>query len=619
MCGYIFSYNRDEDILERKVQGQKSLTLINHRGPDQSNLYITDDVLIGHCRLSIIDVEGSIQPMCDPTNRFHLAFNGEIYNYKQIRKILEKEWQFKTKGDTEVILATLALKKEYLLRTMEGMWSYVFWDNEEKKLLISRDRMGKKPAYYSFQKDGIVVASELSALINLINDDVTEDFDSTADYFKYGYYLPGTTAYKGIREVLPGHIATWSPYDNFHQESFWELTLNSFRGNKSDADKKIRQILINATKKRMIADVEVGAFLSGGVDSSLIVSIMNNDLNIKPKTFTIGFSDHDYDERNYARKISESCSTDHYEEVLSNFEIDDLNELILNHVGQPFSDSSILPTALVSKLASKYVKVALSGDGGDELFCGYQRYQARAILRWYTRLPKILRKNVDKIVKLIPEPFTHHSSSLVKKAHLFLDITKRIDAETPYIAPVMYAKNEYKELVPDLVKCGHDPVNLREESSLDDIKRMMYADALVYLPQDILLKVDRASMAHSLETRAPFLDSALVEFAFSLPTGWHKGALKGKKILRSAFKCHLPNNIWNRRKQGFAVPVHNWFRKGLSDELVNMSHYIESPIRIEFLKKLIHEHKFGARDNGYRLWSLYTYYLWKSQSTKPVS
>ena len=613
MCGYAFLFNRETTISEKKVQGYDSLKLINHRGPDQTNLHVSDDMLIGHCRLSIIDIEGSIQPMSDPSGRYHLAYNGEIYNYKEIRKLLESEWQFKTQGDTEVLLAILVLKKINLLKSMEGMWSFVFWDNLDKQLYISRDRVGKKPAYYFTFKNGIIVASELKALLNLIPTQTEEDLNSTADFLKYGYYLPGTTAYKDIKEVLPGHLMTWSINSRVNQEPYWKLSIGKFRGSKSQANKKLHRLLVEATKKRMVADVEVGAFLSGGIDSSLIVSIMTNELGITPKTFTIGFPDTKYDERSYAKKISNICSTDHYEETLENFELKNLNDLIINHVSQPFSDSSILPTSLVSHLASKYVKVALSGDGGDELFCGYQRYQARAILRWYTRLPANMRKNIEKLIKFIPEPFTHHSSSLIKKAHLFVDITRRIDDETPYVAPVMYSRNDFNELAPELAGYGHVPVNLGEETKLDDIQRMMYADTLIYLPQDILLKVDRASMANSLETRAPFLDSALIDFAFSLTPGWHKGFVKGKKMLRNTFSGYLPTSIWNRRKQGFAVPVHQWFKEGLADDLIGMSREVQSPISHEFLQKLVDEHVKGLRDNGYRLWGLYTYYLWKNQ------
>ncbi len=613
MCGFIFSYDDSISIQEKKDIGHRSLSLINHRGPDDSNLHVTDNVLMGHCRLSIIDVNGSAQPMSDPTGRYTLVFNGEIYNYKELRKQLDGEWVFKSDGDTEVLLAILVLKKHQLIKAMEGMWSYAFWDKRDKKLLVSRDRIGKKPAYYYVLNETIIVASEITALVSLINGPIEEDLDSTADFFRYGYYLPGTTAYKNIKEVLPGHILTWS-LSELSQASYWELATGSYSGSKESAIERTAELLVEATKKRMVSDVEVGAFLSGGIDSSLIVSIMTKSLKITPKTFTIGFSDGRYDESSYASQIANIYKTDHYEEILSEFKITSLNDLILNHVCQPFSDSSLLPTALVSQLASKYVKVALSGDGGDELFCGYQRYQARTILRWYTRLPSIIRQNFEKLIKQIPEPFTHHSSSLIKKAHLFVDITNRIDDENPYIAPVMYTRSNYLKLAPDLASFGHEPSFLPRETQLDDIQEMMLSDALVYLPQDILLKVDRASMANSLETRAPFLDSKLIEHAFTLPSNWHKGLWKGKKILRQAFKEYLPNNIWERRKQGFAVPVHKWFKEGLSNELISLSLDIKSPVNTKYIDKLVNEHAHGHRDHGHRLWALYTYFIWKQKT-----
>ena len=338
---------------------------------------------------------------------------------------------------------------------------------------------------------------------------------------------------------------------------------------------------------------------------------MSNNIGFSPKTFTIGFGDDSFDERAHARKISEKFVTEHFEGILEKWDRSLLTNLILNHVGQPFADTSLLPTSFVSKLAAQHVKVALSGDGSDELFSGYQRYQARAILRWYTRLPKVLRKNAERYIRALPEPTLHHSSSLIKKSHLFQDIVDRHTEGSPYIAPTMYSQNEYNQLAPELLNLGHESPVLDPESTLEGIQEMMAKDVLIYLPHDILTKVDRASMSHSLEVRAPFLDKNLVEFSFSLSDNFHRSLFRGKKLLRNTFNDLLPKFVWDRRKQGFATPVHNWFQGKLSSEFEGLMNEYIGPISRRYVMQLLDSHKNKIRDNSYRLWALYIYMLWK--------
>ncbi|CAK8723837.1 asparagine synthase (glutamine-hydrolyzing) [Candidatus Electrothrix aarhusensis] len=610
MCGIAFSYSENLSGEEHRVNMGRALSAMQHRGPDDKGVWQGRAVSIGHRRLSIIDQAGSLQPMQSPDGRFVLSYNGEIYNYKELRPLLEGKWQFQTKGDTEVLFAGLITQGTSFLDKMEGMWAFALWDNQEKKLLLCRDRMGKKPLYYQAAGSTLLCASELPALSRLAVEAWEEDLDSTADFLRHGYYLPGTTAYQGVHEVLPGHFLYWSPGASCREESYWSLQIRSFAGSREDAAAELRSTFIRAVERRMVADVEVGAFLSGGVDSSLVVSIMAAELGVHPKTFTIGFNERSYDEREFAEQIAIRQSTDHYVKVLDSWDREYLTGLILNNIGQPFSDSSLLPTAMVSQLAASKVKVALSGDGGDELFSGYQRYQARSILRWYTRLPKSLRLGAEKIIRAIPEPMAHHSHSFIKKAHLFQDIVNRIEEETPYFAPVLYARNDYNALFPELQGRGHTPPNISEECTLDDIQRMMFADALIYLPQDILVKVDRASMGNSLESRAPFLDRDVVELAFSLPRSWHRSGTAGKKMLRRSFSDILPDNIWNRRKQGFGVPIHNWFRNELGNELEQLLGQKQTLLNVPQVLQLLQQHRQGLRDHGYRLWCLYIYLLW---------
>ncbi len=613
MCGIGLLYSKKIVRAEQQVQMRAALASMEHRGPDDEGIWQDQDIIIGQRRLSIIDLAASRQPMSDPTGRYVLTFNGEIYNYQELRPNLEAKWKFLTCGDTEVLLAGLITQGVPFIDKMEGMWSFAFWDNLEQKLLLCRDRMGKKPLYFQCGSSSSLFscASELPALRKLSSTSWGEDVDSSADFFRHGYYLPGTTAYQNVREVLPGHVLHWSPGTTVREEAYWSLQITSFTGSREDAAVELRSRMITAVQRRMVADVEVGAFLSGGVDSSLVVSIMTRELQVQTKTFTIGFNERSYDEREFAEQIARDCGTDHHVEVLETWNRDQLTGLILNNVGQPFADSSILPTSMVSRLAAGKVKVALSGDGGDELFCGYQRYQARSILRWYTRLPRAIRKGVEGVIRAIPEPMAHHSRSIIKKAHLFQDIINRIEDETPYYAPVLYPHKQYNSLFPALAGHGQQLPGIPEECCLDDIQRMMFADALIYLPQDILLKVDRASMSCSLETRAPFLDRDVVELAFSLPRPWHRSGMSGKKMLRRAFSDLLPETIWNRRKQGFGVPIHDWFRQDLGREFEALLGEDPGPLHRAEVLQLLEQHRQGTRDHGYRLWSMYIYLLWK--------
>lgn len=613
MCGLVFIYDPSRGADELELAGTQGLSKLAHRGPDDHGQVCEQSLFIGHRRLSIIDVAGSRQPMSDRSGRYLLAYNGEIYNYQYLRSTLARRWVFETLGDTEVVLAGLACHGTEFLERMRGMWALALWDRQEHRLLLARDRLGKKPLYYARCSDGIAVASELPALLSLLPKRPEEDLDSTADYLRYGYCLPGTTAYRGIHEVLPSHSLLWRPSEKAIESPYWSLNTGGFIGNERQAREQLIEQVTSAIESRLIADVEVGAFLSGGIDSSLIVSVLAKRLGVRLKTFTVGFLQAGHDESELARELASICRTDHYETILMDWNAGLLKRLVLDHVGQPFMDSSLLPTALVSEMAAKKVRVALSGDGGDELFSGYQRYQARAILRWYTRLPQPLRQLGERLVRALPEPMAHHSRSLLKKAHLFVDIVDRLQWETPYVAPLLYSRNQFQDLAPDLLRRGHPPPALPPETRFDEIGAMMAADALIYMPQDILVKVDRASMAHSVEVRAPLLDHKVVELAFSLPRRWHRHGIEGKRLIRKAFADLLPAGVWHRRKQGFAAPIHHWFRAELGNELEQLIHSVPALVSKTFMTSLLRTHREGRRDHGYRLWQLYIYLLWVSE------
>lgn len=611
MCGLTFIYSQDLQQSRFETLTRKALSRMVHRGPDDSGIAVGNHWAAGHRRLSIIDVRGSHQPMQDPAETHTLVFNGEIYNYKQLRISLRDAWPFKTDGDTEVILAGLSTGGTEFIRGMEGMWAFALWDEVNKRLILSRDRFGEKPLYYYSRDNFFACASELPALLDMLDSSPASDPASLADYLRYGFYAPGRTIYSDIREVLPGHTLSWKPGAAPQETPYWKLNFGTYAGTRQQAGEEIRSLMANAVESRMVADVEVGAFLSGGIDSSLIVSLLAGDLNKIPKTFCIGFEDKSFDEREYALLVADRYRTDHHTDIQA-FVPGELNKLILDHVGQPFADASLLPTSLVSRLASGHVKVALSGDGGDELFSGYQRYHAKMFMRLASRMPEFVKNNLGKLLQYFPEPTSHHSRSYLKKAHLFINNYLGDRNPGPYFAPAIINEDELALLLPDYRRNSHLAVKDLPEYN-DDIMNMMYHDLNVYLPQDILTKVDRATMSCSLESRAPFLDSRLVEFAMSLPRSWHRDIFSGKLLLKYSFRDYLPDKIWNRNKQGFAVPLHSWFKGTLGNELVSLlKENKNTVINTNLVNQWLNEHVSGIRDNSFKLWSVYVMFLWKT-------
>jgi asparagine synthase (glutamine-hydrolysing) len=330
-------------------------------------------------------------------------------------------------------------------------------------------------------------------------------------------------------------------------------------------------------------------------------------MSTRLKTYTIGFSEASFDESQYAAAMAQEIGSDHHCETFNLWDERQLESLLRNHVGQPYADASLLPTSMVCERAARDVKVVLSGDGADELFGGYQRYQAQIIFRWYTRLPKALRAFAEDAIKRLPVPMVHHSRSLLKKAQLFVDAAERHGTDPRYIAPSLFSSPLYQSLVPELNSKGHRIHDIQEETSLNDLQRMLYSDCLIYLPQDILTKVDRASMAHSLEVRSPFLDSKIVEMAFSREANAHLGIGKGKQWLRSAFKDQLPGWVWRRRKQGFGVPLNKWFCGDLGDRLLGFLDSQNTPLDNKRVQLMLRDHRLGKADFSMGLWAIYVY------------
>ncbi|UXI67700.1 asparagine synthase (glutamine-hydrolyzing) [Tahibacter amnicola] len=613
MCGISFLYDPSPVPERGSVRSRSAIAAMAYRGPDEIGFHDGDTWYMGQARLAIIGLVDGQQPMADPSGRWWLTYNGEVYNYKEVRAELGARWTFRTQSDTEVVLAGLILEGASFLRRLNGMWALALWDTCERTLLLARDRLGKKPLYFQAGPTQFACASELPALQKLLPARQRRvDRDSMADILRYGFAMPGRTVQEDVGEVLPGHVLHWSPGRAVEQASYWSLsTLVAAPATGHD----VLELLTSAVKYRLVADVEVGAFLSGGIDSSLVSAIAARHCDHPLRTFSIGFSEASFDETAHARRMAEYLGTRHESQVFAAPEVAHMARLVVGHIGMPFGDASLLPTAAVSALAAGRVKVALSGDGADELFAGYQRYLGRLLLRWYSRLPIGLQKTAERLLGALPEPLHHHSSSYLKKAKLFARSAalSRHEGETGYVAPRIFSDAEIARLAPDVAGRGHRTPALPERANGDDLLQMMMRDALVYLPQDILVKTDRASMAYSLEQRSPFLDYRLVELALSQDSGRHFRGLRGKALLRESVRALAPSWLWRRRKQGFAVPLGTWFRGEMGDALLRESRRAEQwLLDPAHVTRLVEEHRKGDVDHGQRLWLLWTCAIWQT-------
>lgn len=612
MCGIAFLRAPAVSSGERRERMGAALQRLKHRGPDESGCFVGDDFVAGHTRLAIIDLDGGHQPMRDPGGRWVLVFNGEIYNYRELRTRLSRRWDFRDDSDTEVLLAGLVTEGARFIERLDGMWAFVLHDVTSGDVLLSRDRFGKKPLYYRRHGAIFACASELPAL-EVLTPDVaaTEDAAGVADYFRYGYALPGTTCVAGVREVLPAHTLRLCADGSIVQERYWAPSVEPWTGSFEGAAERVRELLTQGVRRRQLAsDVEVGAFLSGGVDSTTVCALAQESGFGRLRTFTAGFAEPTYDERAPAARAAAELGTLHTAEEIKPDIAATLATELPRRMGQPFGDSSLVPSALVASVAARHVKVVLTGDGADEIFGGYARYAGRLLRQRYHRLPASLRSIVERGVLATPEPYAHHSGSFLKRAHLFVRLAR--EDRDAYIGPSAIRKEMLAQLVPGL-GVGNSMPDPPWPDDPDELRHMLLMDCLVYLPQDILQKVDRATMMSSLEARSPFLDKALFEFVIRLPWQWHFSGLRGKRLLQAAMRGRAPDFIWDRRKQGFASPVSHWLRNWLGDDLLALTGSGDTGVvDAAGLRTLLREHRAGRADHSQPLWLAYAYLRWRA-------
>lgn len=602
---------------EKTLQGMGEAII--HRGPDAGGEFLDEFIGLAHRRLSIIDLSPlGNQPMFSLDGRYVIVFNGEIYNFQELRTELEmKGCTFKSRTDTEVILALYALEGKGCLTRLNGMFAFALWDREEKTLLLARDRIGKKPLYYYHGgSDRLAFASEIKSLLHL--QDVPREIEPTAiaDYLKYLYIPAPKTIFKGISKLPPGHCLELRLDSEPTVTEYWDVDFSPRGGavNEDGAAGELLELIGKSTSCRMIADVPLGAFLSGGVDSSAIVAMMASSSTGPVKTCSIGFSDKNHDETPFAREIADLFGTEHAEYTVGD-NLAATVTLLPRFFDEPFADSSAVPTFHVSRLARQNVTVALAGDGGDENFGGYEKYSTELI-------EERVRRGVPRpLIQLINALVQGRSGTIMRKACTLTESALSDSGRAFYNTNTFMGDDDLQRLLSVRLRSecrGYDPAEhtlkfWERAGGGDHVASMLYTDLKTYLPGDILVKVDRMSMAHSLEVRAPLLDYRVIEFAAALPSRLKiKGNTK-KYILKKAFGAVLPERIINRRKHGFTVPLDDWFRLDLcrlTEEMLLQDSAMQEYFSLTELQRIWQEHLSHRRNHGTLLWTLLSFALW---------
>lgn len=621
MCGIAGFVNKNGNAVDRSVLEAMNCA-IEHRGPDEDGFYVNENVGLAMRRLSIIDLASGQQPIHNADKTKWIVFNGEIYNYRELREDLEKRGhRFYTKSDTEAVIHLYDEYGEEALQHLRGMYAFAIWDERDKSLFLARDRVGKKPVLYSHQANGdLIFGSEFQALLKHPSISREVDFDAIDSYLSYLCVPAPQTAFKQIRKLEPGHWLRWR-HGAIETRRYWLPDFSKkIKISAEDAIVETTRILRESTRLRMISEVPLGAFLSGGVDSSTVVALMAQESSTPVKTFSIGFEEQDFSELKYARRVAEHVGAEYHEFIVRPNALDVLPTLV-EHYGEPYADSSAIPTYYVSKETRKHVTVALNGDGGDESFAGYERYMAMEVAEVYRRIPRPLRD------LLIEGPINLLPSSEVKKTRIrdvqrfFISASENIPERyfrwmstfKPAVKPTIYTR-EFADSV-----SGHSPSSVLDQwmgrkNGSGVLDKMLLADIMTYLPNDLLVKVDIASMANSLEARSPFLDHQLIEFAASLPESLKMRHFRAKSLLKRVAARLVPPEVVYRQKMGFGVPVGRWLRGEMKDflkgTLLSERALKRGIIKPESMQQYVADHISGKFDHSFQIWTLLMLELW---------
>jgi asparagine synthase (glutamine-hydrolysing) len=609
MCGIAGVLYRDQQTPVNPDQLQAMTDVVRHRGPDGEGLHIAPGLGLGHRRLAIIDPAAGQQPMMDAETQNIIVYNGEVYNYVEIRaELTAAGHRFRTDSDTEVILKAYAQWGERCLDRFNGMWAFAIWDHSHKRLFLARDRLGIKPLHYCVEGERIVFASEMKSLfaggVPRIADSSLLDV-----YLTFGYIPAPHSFFSGVRKLLPGqYLITDGGRTEIHQ--YWDLPAIAEGEMRRDAvavQEEFAHLLGDSVRISMRSDVPFGAFLSGGLDSASVVTLMAEQTRLPIETFTIGFDDPAFDERRLARLVSGRANTRHHEAVVSPDDLESALQQVAFHYDEPFGDSSALPTSHVARLAARYVKMVLTGDGGDEVLSGYPAYQVEKVAGSYQRIPRSLRRCAEVLVGGVASVTRGRMRYAANRYHRLLTTTAAPFEDRLLTKVAWLEEDRRRALLAGLpVQRAKDVLAelMRNCPYRDSFNRLMYFNYKVSLPDDMLTKVDRMTMAWSLEARVPFLDYRLVELMSVVHKDVKLAGLTRKAVLRNTIARRLPEAVLAGGKRGFAVPLRTWFRQGdFADSLVKRSVSmtgLSGPVVDEILT----EQRAGQRDYGNLLWML---------------
>ncbi len=622
MCGICGQFNlKPENIVDKELLKRMKQSLA-HRGPDDQGIWSKGQIGLGHTRLAVIDLSvNGHQPMSNETGSIWITYNGEVYNFPDLRKELEsKGHHFRSNSDTEVIVHLYEEEGIQCMTRLRGMFAFAIWDENTKQLLLARDRLGQKPLYYYKDKQSLFFASEIKGILASGMVEISPDNEAMYQYLCLGYVPHPKTGFNGIKKLPPGHRLVVRN-SHFSLDSYWSLKENHNQDeavNTKDVSWRLNDLLKEATRIRMVSDVPIGVLLSGGIDSNAIVAMMNSCTR-QIKTFTVGFEDELYDERREARFLADRLDTDHHEMVVKPAVLDILPELASAY-GEPFADPSAIPSYYVAQMARRHVTVVLNGDGGDENFAGYGTYIQGMV---GSRLESIPSKLGGYLSKILDQKREGKAKSLAQVLALCGKSRARNFSHLKEIATSAITESlltdDYRELVHGVDPIGHLVKCYERLDSGDIVNTMLAVDRETFLPDDLLFKIDIATMNHGLEARSPFLDHHLVEFAAKLPgrlklNGWRK-----KYILKKSLKYILPHQVLQRRKRGFDVPVGRWLKgdlKVLCRDTLSGKNLVTELLQADKLKEMFDDHLNGNQDWGRFFWAVLMLNMWSEAYIK---
>jgi asparagine synthase (glutamine-hydrolysing) len=594
---------------------------IYHRGPDDEGFYINNNVGLGFRRLSIIDLKAGHQPLSNEDGSIWIVFNGEIYNYQELQENLVKQGHiFRTKSDTETIVHLYEQYGTKCLQFLRGMFAFSIWDNNKKQLFCARDRFGIKPFYYYQDNNKFVFGSEIKAILKSTDIDNALSYDALDSYFTYGYIAGDISVYKSIKKLQPAHYLLLSLKEkpSVIIKRYWDIQFEpNFSKTEEQWIDEIHETLSESIRLHMISDVPLGAFLSGGIDSSSVVALMAKNSTRPIKTFSIGFKEQAFNELKYAREIALKYGTEHHEQIVEPESISLLPKLVKAY-DEPFADTSAIPTYYVSKLAREFVTVALSGDGGDELFAGYDTYSKLNSLQsspFHSGSHAVNKMIWGNLYKIIPQSFSGKGLSyLLSHDKRYLGSYASFWNRDERGKLLLYhdSKIDYT-----IASEGYKAQILKEGSKNDFVSNLQFLDMRSYMVDDILTKVDRASMLNSLEVRVPLLDHKFAELTFKIPWNLKLKEKEQKYIFKKSMKPLLPVNIFNHAKQGFGLPLPFWFKDGLkeyiNDTLLSSNSFSSKYLSTSYIKKTVGNNQYGMRNLSLKIWSLIFFEEWLKQ------